>query len=177
LKGRAIEALMVSRTVEIVSSTEQLGHKGQSSYVIVATYLPLRSFWNIIPFLRLSNKVEGQLRASRGIVRYALRTNIPQKRFWTISVWTNRDDMALFSRSEPHRTAMKKFQNWGTEEAGIAEWTWTDGSIDWREAEKRLESPMFHYKYAEGKRLVHAPGSKKVEVAEQEEGGNSSNKE
>src|SRR5579871_119139 len=107
---------MVSKTVEITSSTEQPGQESEPSYVLVATYLPLRSFWNIISFLRLSSKVEAQLRASGGIVRYSLRSNIPKKRFWTISVWTNRDDMTLFSRSEPHRTAMKKFQNWGTEE-------------------------------------------------------------
>jgi hypothetical protein len=107
---------MVSKTVEIAPSPEFEATKKDrqpSSYVVVATYLPLRSFWKVIPFFRLSNKVEAQLRASRGIVRYSLRTNIPRKRFWTLSVWTNREDMALFSRSEPHRTAMKKFYEWG----------------------------------------------------------------
>jgi hypothetical protein len=69
--------------------------------------------------------------------------------------------MALFSRSEPHRTAMKNFSDWGTEEAAIAEWTNTEGNIDWEDAERRLKEPMFHYKL-EGKRLVHAAGSRSV---------------
>ena len=146
---------MVGRTIEVTPSPESTDQS--QTFVFVATYLPLRSFWNIIPFFRLSNRVDAQLRASRGVVRYALRTDIRRKRFWTLSVWTNSDDMALFSRSEPHRTAMKKFYEWGTDEAGIAEWTSTEGKIDWREAEKRLETPLFRYKFS-GNRLVHARG-------------------
>jgi heme-degrading monooxygenase HmoA len=151
---------MVSRSLEINPPAQQLAK--DQSFLLVATYLPLRSYWKVIPFIRLSLKIEAQLRSSRGIVRYELRTDIPHKRFWTLSVWTSRDDMALFSRSEPHRTAMMKFYDWGTDEAGIAEWTATDGRIDWTEAHKRLETPMFHYKYLDEKRLVHAPGSRNV---------------
>lgn len=154
---------MVSKIVEVAKSTGHEVEQAPSSFVFVATYLPLRSYWNMLAFIRLSGKVEEQVRASRGAVRYALKTDIPHKRFWTLSVWSDREDMALFSRSEPHRSAMKKFYEWGTDKAAIAEWVSTDGRIDWAEAEKRLEEePAFHYKL-EGKRLVHAPGSKSVE--------------
>jgi hypothetical protein len=50
----------------------------------------------------------------------------------------------------------------GTDQAGIAEWMTSDGKLDWSEAEKRLENPMFRYKYSEGKKLVHAQGSRIV---------------
>jgi hypothetical protein len=150
---------LVLRTTEILSPSEL---PKDHVYTIVATYLPLRSFSYVIAFLRLSSKIDAQLRLSKGIVKYSLRTDIPRKLFCTLSVWMNRDDMALFSRSEPHRTAMKKFYDWGTDAAGIAEWTSPSPELDWAEAEKRLETPMFRYKLNSDKRLVHAPGSRTV---------------
>jgi hypothetical protein len=160
---------MVRKTVEIApSKSSQPGTEKSQSYLLVATYLPLKSFWKIIPFIRLSSKIEAQLRESNGIVRYALKTDMPRRRFWTLSAWTNREDMTQFSRSEPHRTAMKKFFEWGTDDARIAEWISPDEKIDWAEAERRLETPTFHYKYLDGKRLVHAPGSKEVSPSDED---------
>ena len=65
----------------------------QPEYLCVATYLPVRSWTNIVPFLRLSSKIEQQLRQGEGSVRYGVRTDIPRKRFWTLSVWTDREAM------------------------------------------------------------------------------------
>lgn len=151
---------LVSKEVE-VATVEEPGGEKNASFVIVATFLPLKSFWNIVSFLRLSGRVEAQLRRGPGVIRYALRTNLPHKQFWTLSVWTNGEDMARFSKSEPHRTAMKKFYEWGTESAAIAEWTSPESKLDWKEAEKRLKTPMFRYRLA-GNRLVHDAGSKVV---------------
>jgi hypothetical protein len=150
---------LVQKSVEIAKAFDPTNN-GQP-FVFVATYLPLRSWLNVIPFVRLSGKVEAQILASPGAIRYSLRTDIPRKRFWTLSVWGKKEDMALFSRSEPHRTAMKLFSDWGTETAAIAEWTGTDGRIDWEEAERRLKEPAFHYRL-EGKRLVHSAASRRV---------------
>jgi hypothetical protein len=150
---------LVEKTVEVAKIVDPTNH-GQP-FVFVATYLPLRSWLNVIPFIRLSGEVEAQVLASRGAIRYSVKTDIPRKRFWTLSVWEKREDMALFSRSEPHRTAMKHFYEWGTEAAAIAEWTNADGKIDWKDAERRLKQPAFRYRL-EGKRLVHAAGSRSV---------------
>jgi hypothetical protein len=149
---------MVSKTVEIGNGTQPSGEP----LVLVATYLPLRSYTTIPSFIRLSGRIEAQLRASKGAVRYSLKTDIPGKRFWTVSVWTGWDEMALFSRSEPHRSAMAKFFGWGTADACIAQWESEDGKVDWAEAEDRLKKPLFRYRL-DGKRLVHAPGSRSVE--------------
>jgi hypothetical protein len=137
----------------MVTRMGELGREeaGQQEFVFVATYLPLLKAMNIIPFLRLSFKIEAQLRSSRGAIRYALKTDIPRKRFWTLSVWSNRSDMTLFSRSGPHRTAMMKFFEWGTDKACIAEWSSRSAKIDWEEARVRLQSPSFHYRYDEKK--------------------------
>jgi hypothetical protein len=111
--------------------------------------------------MRLLGKIEAQLRASQGAIRYALRTDIPRKRFWTISLWSSDEGTSLFSRSEPHRTAMKKSYDWGKEEAGIAEWSSDGGTIDWAGAETKLKEPAFRFRL-EGSRLVHAAGSRSV---------------
>jgi quinol monooxygenase YgiN len=143
-----------------VSSPADSTNQGQP-FVVVATYLPLRRYRDVISFVRLSGRVEAQLRASRGAIRYALKTDIPRKRFWTLSVWSSDESMSSFSRSEPHRTAMKKFYDWGTEKAAIVEWTSNDGKIDWGEAEEKLQRPMFQFRL-EGKKLAHAAGSRSV---------------
>ncbi|MGD0637509.1 MAG: hypothetical protein ABSA72_05675 [Nitrososphaerales archaeon] len=145
--------------VEIATSTAS--KEGGSPFLVVATYLPLRSYANVISFVRPSGRIEAQLRASKGAIRYALLTDIPHKRFWTVSVWSGDEAMSLFSRSEPHRTAMKKFYEWGTEEAGIAEWSSNGGTIDWDEAETKLREPAFRFRL-EGNRLVQAAGSRSV---------------
>ncbi len=150
---------MVHKAVEIATSTASEDDDPPS--LVVATYLPLRRYRNVISFIRLSGKIEAQLRTSKGAIRYALRTDIPHKRFWTISVWSSDEAMSLFSRSEPHRTAMKKFYEWGTEGAGIAEWSSDGGTIDWAEAETKLKEPAFRFRL-EGNRLVHAAGSRSV---------------
>jgi hypothetical protein len=150
---------LVQRVVE-VSSPADSTNQGQP-FVVVATYLPLRRYRDVISFVRLSGMVEAQLRASRGAIRYALKTDLPRKRFWTLSVWSSDESMSSFSRSEPHRTAMKKFYDWGTEKAAIVEWTSNDGKIDWGEAEEKLQRPMFQFRL-EGKKLAHAAGSRSV---------------
>jgi len=73
--------------VEIATSTAKADNG--PPFLVVATYLPVRRYRNVISFLRLSGKVEAQLRASKGAIRHALRTDIPHKRFWTVSVWSN----------------------------------------------------------------------------------------
>ena len=162
---------MAKRSYKISKEDSSLGKEkpdplngdGSSSgpYLFVATYLPLKKYRTVIPFLRLSMKITKQLRNSQGIVRFVLRTNLPRKTFWTISVWTQRESMASFSRSEPHRTAVQRFFTWGTDKAAIAEWSSSKMEIDWAEAESRLKEPLFRYATRQG-RLVHAPGSRSV---------------
>ncbi len=49
---------------------------------IVASSLPLKSYGNILPFMRMANRVEAQLKVTPGLVRYGLMTDLPRKRFW-----------------------------------------------------------------------------------------------
>jgi hypothetical protein len=92
----------------------------QAEYFCVATYLPLRSLMDVIPFLRLSSKVERQLHESEGAVRYGVRTNIPRKHFWTLSVWTSR-------------------------EAAFVEYSSRTRRLDWDEANRELQTPTLYF--------------------------------
>ena len=111
----------------------------------VASVLPLRGYRHVIPFMRMSMKVQRQLKTTPGLVRYAMKTDIPRKRFWTFTVWTDRKAMAAFVRTEPHATAVGRFGKWGGEGAGFAEWTSTEGKLDWNEVWERLKKPTFGY--------------------------------
>ncbi|HEV2390183.1 MAG TPA: hypothetical protein VGS04_05605 [Nitrososphaerales archaeon] len=116
-----------------------------SDFVSVATFLPVRRWIDVVPFLRMSSKVTGQLQAS-DVIRFGLKTDLPRKRFWTLSVWADRESMRRFVTAEPHATAQRKFGKWAGRGAAFVEWKNTDGAIDWAEAKDRLKTPSFYYK-------------------------------
>ncbi len=117
----------------------------QDGYLCVATFLPVRGWMNVIPFLQMSSRIQEQLGRSEGVVRYGVRTDIPRKRFWTLSVWTDEKLMRTFVKAEPHLAAIKKFESWAGEGASFVEYTSTTGEIDWEEAENRLKNPTFYF--------------------------------
>lgn len=130
---------VVQRKVEVRPSSRK-------EFVSVATFLPVKSWRNVIPFFRVSSKVQAQLQASEGVVRFGVRTDFPHKRFWTLSVWDSVESMHAFVKAEPHATAVAKFKEWAGEGAAFAQWEGSDGLIDWTEAARRLQNPTFHYK-------------------------------
>ena len=120
-----------------------------AEYFCVATYLPVRSWTNVIPFLRLSSKIEQQMHRSEGAVRYGVRTDIPRKHFWTLSVWTSREAMRAFVGKEPHTTAIMKFRSWSGEGAAFVEYSNGMGRIEWKEAFKQLQTPTRYFEQNE----------------------------
>jgi hypothetical protein len=117
-----------------------------AEFTSVATYLPVRKWQYVIPFLRLSFRIEQQLRRTDGIVRYGLRTNLFRKKFWTYSVWKDPKAIPPFVAAEPHATAVRKFSEWAAEGAAFSQWQNDDGKVDWEEAERRLKNPTYYYK-------------------------------
>lgn len=114
-------------------------------YMCVATFLPVRRWRDLIPFLAMSRRVEEQLKHTPGLVRYGLKTNFLRRRFWTFSVWRDRGAMARFVPAEPHATAVGRFKEWAGPGAAFAEWQSRDGSINWTETLNRLKTPTFYY--------------------------------
>jgi hypothetical protein len=114
--------------------------------ICAATFLPLRSYLHLLPFMGMSFAVEKQLKRSKGLIRYGLRTNIPRLHFWTVSIWEDRESMLAFVQTEPHATAVRRFSGWAAEGAAFCEWVCTADGVDWSEIFRKLKKPAFTYK-------------------------------
>ena len=115
-------------------------------FLCVATYLPVRRWRHLLPFLRMTSKVMNQLKKSEGAIRYTVKADFPKKRFWTLSIWSSKDALRRFVMSEPHATAVRKFSEWAGEGAAFVEWSSATDLIGWNEALQRLQNPTFYYR-------------------------------
>jgi hypothetical protein len=118
----------------------------QQEFICIATFLPLKSWKYIIPFMMLSSKVLKQIRNSKGIVNHAVKTNFAKKFFWTLSIWNDKESIRLFVPTEPHATAIKRFTQWAGDGSAFVEWTSKSKEINWPEALTKLQNPTFYYK-------------------------------
>jgi hypothetical protein len=117
----------------------------QQKYIHVATFLPLKGWRYMVQFQLMTSKVLKQAKQSPGMVDYAVKADFPKMRFWTLSIWKDRDSMRQFVMAEPHITAMKKFEEWAGDGSAFVDWTSSSISIDWEEAMRRLQNPTFYY--------------------------------
>jgi len=99
----------------------------------------------MVPFQLMTSKVLKQAKQSLGIVNYAVKADFPKKHFWTLSVWNDQYSMRQFVMTEPHVTAIKKFEVWAGDGSAFADWTSSSSLIDWEEAMRRLQNPTFYY--------------------------------
>ncbi|MBV9888229.1 MAG: hypothetical protein JO119_16920 [Acidobacteria bacterium] len=77
-------------------------------YVVLLSYLPLKSFLKLPMFFRYSVQINAQLRATPGVIGYTMRAKLFTRRFWTLSVWDNDKALMEFVAKVPHSEAMKK---------------------------------------------------------------------
>jgi hypothetical protein len=117
----------------------------EKKYIHAATFLPLKGWRYMISFQLMTLKVLKQAKQSYGIVDYAVKADFPKKHFWTLSIWKDMDSIRQFVMTEPHITAMKKFEEWAGEGSAFVDWTSARSSIDWEEAMTRLQNPTFYY--------------------------------
>jgi len=129
----------------VPETTSEVNPPTGPDFVSVATFLPVRRWADVVPFLRMSSKVSEQLKRSEA-VRFGLKTDLLHKRFWTVSVWEDMESMRRFASAEPHATAVRKFAIWAGKGAAFVEWKNEDGSIDWDDGMKRLDKPTFYFK-------------------------------
>jgi heme-degrading monooxygenase HmoA len=85
-------------------------------------------------------RIRRQLEGSPGLLGYALNADLPSKTFWTVSAWTNDDDMARFAAGSPHHeavNAMRPFMG----KPSFLRWTCTAGElpIGWAEVRRRAD--------------------------------------
>ncbi|MPZ15820.1 MAG: DUF3291 domain-containing protein [Chloroflexi bacterium] len=121
-------------------------HAARGPFFASATYIPVRSWSAVVPFMRLARRVEEQARRSDGIVGYSLRADVLKRRFWTLSLWSSKASARAFVGEEPHATAVVRFRDWAGSGAAFAEWDAPGPELEWHEADKRLQQPTFYYR-------------------------------
>ncbi len=116
-----------------------------TEFICAATFLWVRRWRDVIPFLRMSSGVQRQLKETSGLVRYGLRANFLRKRYWTFSVWEDRASLDAFLLAEPHATAMRRMRQWVVPgNSTVVTWDSTADSINWEEGLDRLSSSSAH---------------------------------
>lgn len=76
-------------------------------YLVMASRLPLKSYLRVPQFMRLTMAVRGQLATAEGLMGYSLTTELPGKRFFTLSAWTDQQHLDAFARALPHLDVMR----------------------------------------------------------------------
>ncbi len=94
----------------------------------------------------LSMRVAWQLKRTKGVARFMLKTDMPRKTFRTFTAWKSPEAMCDFVRTEPHKTAVARFWDWRAEGGGAtSEWTGPDVKVTWADVDERLKEPTFRY--------------------------------
>jgi len=108
-------------------------------YVALLSFLPLKHYRKIPKFARLTIETMRQLAKSRGLIGYSLGAEVMLKRFWTISVWEDRQSLRDFVEQIPHSRIMQELAP-HMDKTGFAEWTLRAAEIPipWAVARRHL---------------------------------------
>ena len=110
-------------------------------YTALLSYLPLNK-WRAIPkFMRYTFQIRRQLADSEGLIGYSLHANVPNREFWTLSVWEDEESLRRFVQRTPHSRAMTDL----LPDMGQTEFFpfKVDGSSippDWEDAKRRMRA-------------------------------------
>lgn len=75
-------------------------------FVALLSYLPLESYWRVLPWAIYTAQVVKQLATADGLVGYSLLARPLSKRFWTLSAWESEAALRAFVQSQPHQRIM-----------------------------------------------------------------------
>jgi hypothetical protein len=108
-------------------------------YVALVSFLPLKSFSRLFPFVIYTVQVIQQLAKADGVAGYSLLAHPLSKQFWTLSAWKNEEALRVFVVKAPHvqimaslRTHMAetKFVRWHVKGSQLP--------LHWDEALRRI---------------------------------------
>ncbi len=85
---------------------------GPGPGVVYVTHLHLRRLRDVPAFMKDSGAIRGQVMASPGARSMMLRAQPLARHFTTVSWWDDEAAMRAFVRTDPHRSAMRR---WGPE--------------------------------------------------------------
>ena len=113
--------------------------RADKEYVALLSFLPLKRYRTIPKFAGLTMETMRQLAKSRGLIGYSLGAELLRKRFWTLSVWEDRQALRDFVEQIPHSRIMQDLAP-HMDKTAFAEWTVraADIPIPWAVARRRL---------------------------------------
>lgn len=82
----------------------------EREYLVMASRPPLKSYLWVPQFMRLTMAVRRQLATAEGLIGYSLTTELPGKRFFTLSAWTDSEHLDAFVRAMPHLDVMRRLR-------------------------------------------------------------------
>jgi len=109
--------------------------------VALLSYLPLKSYWRVLPFFLYTAQVMKQLASAEGLLGYSLLARPLRKRFWTLSAWKNAAALEAFVQDPPHVRIMAKLTP-HMDKTRFVRWK-IKGSqlpLQWDEALRRFEN-------------------------------------
>ena len=131
-----------NRTIMPASPWRSFGSPAPDDDLLaVLSYLPLKSYGRLLPFVVYTVQVVKQLAASDGLIGYSLLARPFSKAFWTLSAWRSEDALRTFVRSAPHVRIMTalashmdqtKFVRWPVKGSQLP--------LQWNDALRRSES-------------------------------------
>jgi quinol monooxygenase YgiN len=71
-------------------------------FVALLSYLPLKSYWRVLPLFFYAPQVVKQLAKADGLLGYSLLARPFSKRFWTLSAWNSEAALRTFVNHPPH---------------------------------------------------------------------------
>ena len=110
-----------------------------SEVVALLSYLPLKSYWRVVPFFLYTAQVMKQLASAQGLLGYSLLARPLSKRFWTLSAWENAEALQAFVQHPPHVRIMEALTP-HMDKAKFVRWTLRGSQLplQWDEALRRL---------------------------------------
>jgi len=108
-------------------------------YVALVSFLPLKSFSRLFPFVVYTVRVIQQLAKADGLAGYSLLASPLSKRFWTLSAWKSEEALQTFVVKAPHirimaslrpHMARTKFVRWNVKGSQLP--------LQWDEALRRI---------------------------------------
>lgn len=105
--------------------------------LVMASRFRVRSWRQVVPFLRDAMAVHAQVRRSPGAVGVTLDAHPLRREFFTLSTWHDRAALQAMVRAEPHASVMRRHRA-GAESVFVF-WTAPGGTPPtWDEARSRL---------------------------------------
>jgi hypothetical protein len=90
-------------------TTAENASSDEGDALVMASRFRLRSFRDVVPFLRDAMKVRTLVRRSDGALGVSLVARPLRREFATLSAWRDRESLDAMVRTEPHRSIMGRY--------------------------------------------------------------------